>query len=145
MDWIAFFLFVVLFFLAIIGETVWLVRKGWASTGRATAFVLITDFLSFGVSAAVLLAFSVILLMITLGPSGRGSDAPEWLYIVIVIASLLVPPALLILSKRVMLPVLKIRSGKTAWVFSLVISMIIIGFVVIPPPALFFVILSSWK
>jgi hypothetical protein len=142
---------IVLFFLllvgSIIGEVLWLVRKEWTTSGRAIAYVMLTDLISLFLGGFVVMVVFMILLMMTLGPAGRGSDAPEIAYIATMVAAVVLPPAILFLLKRILLALFKIRSGRAAWIYSLVVSLLVTVVVVVPPPVVFWVIgtLLAWK
>src|SRR5688572_16853834 len=113
-EWIVLLVFVLLFVGAIVGEILWLVRKGWASTGKAIAYVLITDLLGFGLGSIVILIIFFIAFMMVMGPAGMGSTAPDAAYWVLLMLAIIIPPVLLILSKRIFLLILKISSGRAA-------------------------------
>ena len=144
-EWIALLLFLILFVGTIIAEVQWLVRKGWATSGRATGFVITTDMLGFCIGGTVVFVILGILLMMTFGPAGRGSTAPEAAYWVVSANAIIVPPVILFISKRLFLLIFKIKSGMTAWLYSLVSSVLIILVVLIPPPLFLYLIVSLWK
>ena len=51
--WFPFILFPLLCFVAMIGEVMWLTRKGWATSGLAIGYVAATDLLGFAVGSFV--------------------------------------------------------------------------------------------
>ena len=137
-DWIALFLFFGLLAGAAVFEAVWLVRKGWASGSRAAAFVAVSDLLSFCVAALIYFVAAFIMLMLVFVPAGTGaSEGSESTMWVTVIAAAVFPPLCLFLVKRSFLAVLRIQSGRTAWIYSLAVTAAIC-IVSIVPPALFF-------
>ena len=146
-EWIALLLFLVLFVGVIVAEMQWLVRKGWASSGRAVGFVMVTDLLGFGIGSGVVLAIFVIMLMMTFGPAGRGGDSPESYYWIAIIFAVIFPPIFLITAKRLFLLIFKIKSGKTAWIYSLLSSFLVFVIVLVPPPLVYYLIgyASIWK
>ena len=82
-----------------------------------------------------------------MGPAGRGGTAPESAYWVTTGIAIIFPPIFLILSKRLFLLIFKIQSGKAAWIYSLVSSILIILVVLVPPPLVFYLLgtLLQWK
>lgn len=146
-DWIAFFLFVVLLIGVTVAEVKWLARKGWAVSGRAVGYVMVTDLLAFGIGAFVVLTMFFIMFMMVMGPAGRGGTAPEYAYWVTTAIAIIFPPIIFILIKRLFLFIFKISSGKAAWVYSIASSILITFVVLIPPTAVYFlfVYIAGWK
>jgi hypothetical protein len=146
-DWIAFFLFLILFVAVIPAEVLWLVRKGWATLGKSIAYVLVTDLLSFGIGSSVVLGLVFLMFMLVMGPAGTGSNVPESVYVATTIMAIIFPPVFLILIKRVFLLIFKMSSGKAAWIYSILISLLKIAAVLLPPAVVYFgfVYLASWK
>ena len=138
-EWIAMLLFLVLFAAAVVAEIFWLIKKQWASAGKAVAFVLATDLISFTVGSIIVFVIFFVLIMMTFGPAGRGSTAPESAYVVVSLIGLIFPPILLILSKRLFLWILKIKTGKAAWIYTIVTSLLLLVVVLIPPPLLLYI------
>lgn len=131
--------FVLLFAGAVIAEVFWLIRNGWASPGRSVAYVLITDLLSFFIGSFVVFVILFVVLMMVFGSSGEGGNSPEAAYWAALIFAVIFPPALLFLSKRLIFGLLKIKSGKTAWIYSLVSSILIFLVVLVPPAILAYI------
>jgi hypothetical protein len=146
-DWIAFFLFVVLFVGVIIAEIQWLIRKGWASSGRAVGYVMVTDLVGIGIGSFVVLVIFFIMFMMVMGPAGRGGTAPEYAYWVTTAIAIIFPPIILVILKRLFLLIFKIKTGKPAWIYSIVSSILMILVVLVPPPVIYFgfVYLAEWK
>jgi hypothetical protein len=146
-EWMALLLFLLLAIGGIIAEVMWLIRRGWATPGRSVAFVLITDTLSFAVGFLISFAMLGVMIMMVFGSSGRGGTAPESAYWVMTFIAVVVPPALLFFTKRLFLMIFGIKSGKPAWVYSLVISMLLLFVVLVPPPVAYYVAayLLTWK
>ena len=143
--WLAFFLLIFLFVGAVIAEVQWLIRKGWTTSGRATGFVITTDLVGLGAGGLVILiAFFAIFVMV-MGPAGRGSDVPESVYLAVTIIAIIAMPVILILLKRLFLLIFKIRSGSSAWLYSLVSSILLMIVVLIPPPLILYLIVTIWK
>ncbi len=146
-EWIAFLLFTLLLVGVGAAEVYWLVRKGPATAGRAMGFVLVTDLLGISIGSFIVGVAFLLMFMMVMGPSGRGGDVPAVAYIVTLVIAMILPPIFLILSKRIFLSVFKIRSGRAAWIYSLV-SSILIFLAVFVPPALTYLVIeysSTWK
>lgn len=139
-EYLAFFAFVFLFATVVVGEIIWLKKKGWGTTGRSVAYVLTTDFISFCVVSLIVFVVALVLLMMVMGPSGRGSDASEASYIVVLILGAIIPPIVLILNKRLFLKVFQLQSGKSAWIYSLLATVLIFFVVIVPPPLIFYIL-----
>jgi len=144
-QWIPFLLFLLLFVGKVIAEIIWLTRKQWTNSGKAVAFVLLTDLLSFGISTGILVVIFTVMFMMVMGPTGQGGDSPEIAYVILSIVGIILPPLLLFVIKRLGLLIFSIRSGKAAWIYSLVISILSIVIVLVPPALIFYamVYLSS--
>jgi len=146
-QWIPVLLFLLLFVGVVIGEMRWLVGQGWATSGKALGYVLVTDILGFGLGALVIMAALLGTLMMAFGPAGMGSNAPDAAYWAALAVGIIVPPVLLFLTKRLFLLVFRISGGKNAWLYSLVSSMLILLIVLVPPPLIFYIVGTafSWK
>ena len=138
--WIVFFLFLILFAGSIIAEVQWLVRKGWTTSGRATGFVLTTDMLGLGIGGIIVSVAFFGMFMMVMGPAGRGGTAPEAAYWVVTTLASVIPPVILFLIKRIFLLIFKIKTGKSAWLYSLVSTFAMILVIVIPPLFLYAVV-----
>ena len=147
LEWAAFFLYVLIFVAALVGEIKWLNRKGWTTSGKAIGYVMTSDLLGVGIGGTVVLTIFLILFMMIMGPAGRGSDAPSAAYAVGMILMVIFPPIFLFAVKRLFLLIFKIRSGKSAWIYSLVSSIVIFVAIILPPPIMYYVLdfLSKWK
>lgn len=144
-EWLVFFLFVVLFVVSVAAEIFWLVKNGWSTGGRATAFVLITDIIGFCIGGLIALIAFFVMFMMVMGPAGTGGSSPEAAYWLVTAIAVIVPPILLILLKRIFLLIFQIGVGKAAWMFSIVSSLLVLIVVLIPPPAVFYLIAKLWK
>ena len=139
-DWIAFALFLILCVAAVVAEVVWLTRKGWAAPGRAVAYVLLTDVLGVGVGLFTFFAAFGVLMMMTLGGSGQGGNAPEPAYWAVTGFGLLFPPLFLLSLKRLFLLIFGIRTARAAWLYSLAATLLIGIGVFLPPVLLYWVL-----
>lgn len=144
-QWAAFFLFFLLFAGVIFAEVQYLVRKGWAATGRATGFVITTDVLGFLLGGGLVGIAFLVMFMLVMGPAGRGSNTPEAAYWAITAVAIIIPPILLFILKRLFLLIFKIGSGSAAWLFSLVSALLTIIIVLVPPPLLLYFVVTLWK
>jgi cbb3-type cytochrome oxidase subunit 3 len=146
-DWIATLLFFLLFIAMVIAEILWLIKKGWATSGKATAYVLVTDLLGFGIGTFVIMSVLLAAMIMAFGPAGRGSNIPEAAYWVTLALGVIVPPIILFFTKRLMLSLFKMQSGKAAWIYSLVSSLLILVVVLVPPPIVFYILgtATGWK
>ena len=137
-EYFALFAFLLLFSAVIVGEVLWLKKKGWANTGRSVAYVLTTDFVSFCVGSVIVMVIALLLLMMVLGPSGQGSNAGETSYVILLVLGAIIQPIVLILTKRLFLKVFQLQSGKSSWVYSFLVTLLIFFVVIIPPPLIFY-------
>jgi hypothetical protein len=146
-EWIALLLLLLLFVCAVLVEIRWLVRNGWATSGRATAFVLVTDLLGFAFGTFIVLTVFFVMFMMVMGPAGQGSNVPESAYIANLIVAIILPPLVLILFKRLFLWVFKIQSGKPAWLYSIAASLAVLAVTLLPPPIVYYLLgyTSLWK
>jgi hypothetical protein len=144
-EWIIVLVAVLLFAAAVGAEILWLSKQGWASTGKAALFVLLTDLVSFGIGSFLVFVLTLVAFMLVMGPAGRGGSSSDGVYVAIVIAGSLIPPLIFFFFKRIMLGALSIRTGRSAWLYSLAVSLLFLVVVIIPPPALFYIVGSVWK
>ncbi len=143
--WVAFFLFVILFAGSIFAEVKWLVRNGWATSGKAMGFVITTDLLGFCISGIVALTAILGMFMMVMGWAGRGSNIRETAYIAVMAATVIVVPTIFLFMKRIFLAIFKIGTGQSLWLYSLVTSIVILVAVLIPPPLLLYLVVTLWK
>lgn len=144
-EWLTFFLFVFLFVGAVIVEVRWLVSKGWATTSRAVGFVLTTDLVGFCIGGIVALVAFFGMFMMVMGPAGTGSNAPEAAYWAVSALAVIVPLFLFFVLKRLFLLIFKIGSGRSVWLYSLLSTILILFFVLVPPPLILYLIGTLWK
>lgn len=115
---------VVLIFLSVvvgltIFEAVLINRKGWAGFGKSLAFSAVTNLTGFTVGGFVL--FVVLAVFMAMAWDGSLERFPLKDYGIgatLVLAALFFP-LFLMLCKRLFLKIFNIRTGKTAWLFSL--------------------------
>ena len=123
---LAFFLLVIGFMFA---EAFWISKKNWASFGRAFAFAALSDLIGFAVGLFIFFVVMGIFLMLSLdGTTDRifNSKVGGPAAITVLIFGFLVTPLLLIICKRIFLGILKIQTGKPAWIYALVSSVLIV-------------------
>lgn len=131
LEWI----FILTFFLLVGGfifaEALWISRKSWASFGKSFAFSALSNFIGFAVGLFVFFIVIGLFLMFSLdGTTQRVFDSKVGSItgtMVIVFATILTP-LLLIICKRIFLSALKMQTGKTAWLFALASSGLILVF-----------------
>ncbi len=140
-------LFLVLVACAVLFEIRWLVSNGWTESGRASAFVVVTDIIGLLLGTFIVLTVFIVMFMMVMGPAGTGSNVPDAVYFANALVAIIVPPVLLMLCKRVFLSVFKIKAGKPAWIYSLVASLSILAVTLIPPPVIFYLLdyTGIWK
>jgi len=80
------------------------------------------------------------MLMMTLGPDGRGGTASDASYVILIALALLLPPVILLFVKRLFMMLFKMPSGGQAWVFSLVAGFLATAIVTIPPPVVYYLL-----
>jgi len=125
--------FIWAFFLIVIGfmfaEAAWVSKKGWASFGKAVAFSALSNFIGLSVGLLVFFIVMGLFLMFSLdGTTQRAFDSPIGgpVAIAILIFATLLTPLLLIICKRIFLSILKIQTGKPAWLYALASSGLIL-------------------
>lgn len=138
-EWVTTGIFALCFIAAIIIETLWLIRKGWASAQKSVAYVMLTNNLSLCIGFFI--PFVIIGTMLALAWSGdlSGVSGGEATLIAAIVIALLFPPIFLLLTKRVFLTFFKIRSGREAWLYSLAFTAMSLGLSFIPPIAFFYI------
>lgn len=126
-------LVILTFFLLIVGatfaEAFWLSRKEWTSFGKAFVFSSLSNVIGFAVGLFIFFVVMGIFLMLTLdGTTQRIFDSQVGgaTAIAVLIFAFLITPLLLIIGKRIFLAVLKIQTGKPAWLYALVSSILIL-------------------
>ncbi|HMS39700.1 MAG TPA: hypothetical protein PKE69_05695 [Pyrinomonadaceae bacterium] len=131
LEWIfilAFFLIVVGF---MFGEAAWLSKKGWATFGKSFAFSALSNFIGFAVGLFVFFIVIGLFLMFSLdGTTQRVFDSKVGSIAgtVFIVFATILTPLLLIICKRIFLSALKMQTGKTAWLFALASSGLILVF-----------------
>jgi len=133
MDWLAVAFFLVLFIAAVIAEVAWLTRNGWTTSGRAVAYVLLTDVLGMAVGLFTIFVALSVMIMMAFGSSGGGGTAPESYYWAVVVFGCVFPPLFLLSLKRLFLLILRIRRARSAWLYSLLSTILLIIGVFVPP------------
>ena len=141
LEWLVILVFFLLLVGAMAGEIGWLVVKKWTTAGRAAALVITSNIVSMTIGSFLVGAIMLVLFMMVMGPAGRGSDAPESAYVIGIALALIIPPALLLAAKRIMLAILKIKSGSSAWVYSAV-STVLTFLITLVPTAVFIYVIS---
>ncbi|MEP6903858.1 MAG: hypothetical protein ABJA66_19200 [Actinomycetota bacterium] len=124
-------LVILAFFLLVIGamfaEAFWLSRKGWASFGKSFAFAALSNFISLVVSFVVGFICMIALLPLMFDNTVPNSFQTHIVAITAIgIFAISFTPVFLIICKRIFLAILKMQTGKTAWLYALVSSILIL-------------------
>lgn len=125
LEWLVILAFFVIVLGFMFAEAAWLSKKGWANFGKGFAFAALSNFIGFAVGLFVLFVVFGLFLMFSLdGTTQRVFDSKIGgpIAIFILIFAVIFTPLLLIICKRVFLGVLKIQTGKPAWLYALASS-----------------------
>ena len=128
LQWLVILAFFLLVVGAMVAEAFWLSRKGWANFGKSFVFSALSNFIGFAVGLFVFFMVMGVFLMLTLdGTTQRIFDSAVGgpAAIATLIFATFLTPVLLIIGKRIFLGLLKIQTGKTAWLYALVSSILI--------------------
>jgi hypothetical protein len=128
-EWIVVGAFFFIIFAAMFAESFWLYKKGRASFGKSFVFSALSNFIGFGIGLFVFFVVMVVFMMFSLdGATQRifDSRAGGAAAIAVLIVAALLTPFLLIICKRVLLGALKIQSGKAAWLYAFLSSVLIL-------------------
>jgi hypothetical protein len=123
-EWIvflSFFLFVAGYTFA---EAFWLNRKGRASFATSLGFSMLTNFIGFTVGFFVFFVIFGVVLAMAWDGSIKNFPLHDYGLAIAIGLGLLFTPALLTVCKRIFLKILKIQSGKSAWLYSLASSVV---------------------
>jgi hypothetical protein len=132
-EWIVFGSWFALLTVSMIAEILWLAGADWTTRCKATGFVVVTDALGMILGGGIDLIIFFVMFMIVMGPAGRGSEGGEgWLGPGTVALGLL-PLVVLLITKRVFLAAFNIRSGRSAWIYSLIATLAVFVITLIPP------------
>jgi lysylphosphatidylglycerol synthetase-like protein (DUF2156 family) len=123
-------LVILIFFLSAAGltlvEAVWLNKKNWTSFGKALVFAVTTNVVGFFAGFFVLFVASLAIFMLVfegVNNDNRFAEAGIW---VALIFGILFFPMFLAFCKVILLKVLKIQTGKAAWIFSFIVSFLLV-------------------
>lgn len=138
-EWVTTGVFALAFIVAIIIETLWLIRNDWASAQKSVAYVMLTNNLSLCIGFFI--PFVIIGTLLAFAWSGdlsgeRGGGAT---LIAAIVIGLLFPPVFLFLTKRVFLVFFKIRSGREAWLYSVAFTVMSLAVSFVPPIAFYYI------
>lgn len=129
LEWLVFLSFFLLVIGFMFAEAVWISKKGWASFGKSFAFSALSNFIGLSVGLFVFFLVMGLFMMFSLdGTTQRAFDSPIGgpVAIAILIFATFLTPLLLILCKRIFLSILKIQTGKPAWLYALASSILIL-------------------
>ena len=123
---------VLCFFGANVAEVLWLRARQWGTTGTATGFAAVTNLVGFGIGLFIsIFAFSIVMVA-SLDSVQNPFMANEIVGVVLLIIGLVIPPIILFISKRIMLGLLKMRTGAVAWAFSTITALLIYVITFVP-------------
>lgn len=125
-EWLAILIFIAILIAASAAETWWLTRNEWADASRAVLYVVTTNLLGLGVGSLIIFAIAMIVFMMVMGRSGEGGTSPEWMYWAVLGGGAAAAISFLFFIKRAFLRLFNIRHGKAAWIYSVVISILIL-------------------
>lgn len=129
MQWLVVISFFVFIGVSMFAEATWLSKKGWTNFGRAFVFSAVSNFIAFAIGVSVFFVVLMVFMMLSLdGSLSKMSKTTTVLGIALVIFAALLTPILLVIGKRIFLGVLKIQTGKPAWLYALVSSVLIFVF-----------------
>ena len=123
-------LVVLMYFLFVFGltfvEAVWLSKKNWANFGKALAFALATNVIGFFAGFCVLFVTALGIFMFVWDGAVNKYRYGESFLIAGLAFGVLFFPLFLALCKRLFLKILKIQTGKLAWIYSFASSFLIV-------------------
>ena len=127
LEWSIIWAFLLLVAGFMFAEAFWISRTGWASFGKSFVFAALTNVTGFSIGLFVLFVVLAIFMMLALDGSLSApmSTAKNGALIAVLVFAALPTPILLIIGKRIFLSVLKIQTGKTAWIYALASSILI--------------------
>lgn len=123
-------LVVLIYFLFVFGltfvEAIWLNKRNWTNFGKALAFALATNVIGFFAGFSVLFVTGLVIFMFVWDGAVDKYRHGEAILLAAIVFGVLFFPLFLALCKRVFLKILKIQTGRAAWIFSLVSSFLIV-------------------
>lgn len=128
LQWLVILAFFLLVVAAMFAEAFWISKKGWASFGKGFVFSALSNVIGFAVGLFIFFVVMGIFLMLSLdGTTDRifNSKFGGPTAIAALVFGFLITPALLIICKRIFLGVLKMQTGKAAWLYALASSVLI--------------------
>ena len=122
---------VVPFIVCPLAEAFWISKKGWAGFGKSLGFSVVTDLIGYTIGFFVVFgAFFLVLISANNGWIPKESTTVGWTIIALGGLSF---PVLLIVCKRLFISFFQMKNVKSAWLFSLIVSLISV-FVSLPGP-----------
>ena len=131
-EWLVILVFFLFAFGLTLVEAAWLNRKNWTSFGKALAFSITTNVVGFVAGFFVLFVMSLAIFMLVFEGVNNDRRLAEWGIWAALIFGVLFFPLFLALCKVILLKILKIQTGRAAWIFSFVVSflLVVLSFVV---------------
>jgi hypothetical protein len=141
------YLVILVWFVLFVGltfaEGVWLNRQGWAGMAKAISFSAVTNLIGFMAGGVVVFITFLLMLMMTFDKKMSSALGGEGGIIVLLIAGVVTGPLVLTLSKRLFLRIFKMRTGSSAWIFSVVSSVVVVLITVLVPTAVAYVLFGG--
>jgi hypothetical protein len=126
LEWIVVLMFLLLAFGLTFVEAIWLNKNSWANFGKSLAFAVATNVIGFFAGFCVLFVIGLGIFMFVWDGAINKYRYGETFLLAGIVFGVLFFPLFLALCKRLFLKILKIQTGKAAWVFSFVSSFLIV-------------------
>lgn len=124
-QWIVVLVYFLLFWGFTVAEARWLKTREWGTFQRSLGFAIASNLFGFFAGSSVVFIIVLGLLMLTFEPmkNPAGNELVMWTGVAV---AFIIPPLLLTLVKRLLLKLFKMETGRPAWMFSLVSSVLIL-------------------
>jgi hypothetical protein len=133
LEWLFILIFLLFAFGLTFVEAFWLSKKNRANFGKALAFALTTNVVGFFAGFFVLFVVFGLMLMFSLDGSLQRNPLGEAGIIAAIVFGVLFFPVFLALCKRLFLKILKIQTGRAAWIYSFASSFLIVFIALVVP------------
>jgi len=126
LEWLIVFVFLLFVFGLTFAEALWLSKKNWAAFGKSLVFAVTTNVFGFSVGFfALFVVFLVIFMLVWDGAIKNYKYGDAGIIAALAFGALFFP-LFLALCKRLFLRILKIQTGRAAWIFSFVSSVLLV-------------------
>ena len=123
-EWMIVWSFILFIIGFTVGEAVWVNRKGWAGFGKSLLFSVLTNLIGYVVGFFVLFVIVFVLLAMAWGGSIENFPMKDYGLVATLILGVLFTPMLLTVCKRVFLSLLKMQTGRRAWLYAVASSVL---------------------